>query len=283
MAGAGLVTIKRRIKSITSIRKITKAMGLVATAKLRRSRENLTRNENFYSECKGILQEVFENYSRENVYNSGNGSNINLYIIFTSDMGLCGSFNSNMVGKALEMLRLETLNPRIMIIGSRGKAYLKKLGYDISDGIVEVPDNPSFSEAENVAEGILKGFAEGEIGQVFAVFTHFISGVKQFVEFQRLLPLPYKYDDCSKEIAAFEPTIDSVAEEAVRLYMTEQLLYCTLNSKASEHSARMNAMNSATRNADELLDKLKLKYNRVRQGMITQEISEIVGGAEALR
>ncbi|MBC8062636.1 MAG: F0F1 ATP synthase subunit gamma [Clostridiaceae bacterium] len=283
MAGAGLIEIKGRIRSITNTKKITKAMGLVATAKLRKTRVKLEVNSKYNTYFDEAIKEVLEGFPPEtyNIYTHGNESKKKLYIVLTSDSGLCGGFNSNIVNNTVTELSKDRENSLILLVGQKGRAYFKRYKYESVAEFVDIPDLPSITEAYMITNHVLDMYEKGEIGEVYISFTKFISTVNQNVEFKRLLPLGYNEKDEMKEYVILEPGIVEFVIETVKVNINRQVLNCMLNAKASEQGSRMAAMDGATRNADEILENLKLKYNRIRQGAITQEISEIVGGAEA--
>jgi F-type H+-transporting ATPase subunit gamma len=281
MAGAGLIAIKRRIKSVTNTRKITKAMGLVATAKLRKSREKLLINEQFYDLTVEIMKNILDNYEEKSIYTHGNKSSKKLYIVFTSETGLCGAFNGNVISKAVELVKSDKENSIVMVVGQKGKNYFNRLKYDTAAEYVDVPDIPTSKEAGIIAQHALRLYKKGEVGEINVVYTKFVSAVKMTVLTERLLPIPFSSGYMPNDTLNFEPNIDEMLDEYINLYLKELVMYCMFNSKASEHSSRMNAMDSSTKNANDLLNKLNLQFNRIRQSVITQEISEIVGGAEA--
>ncbi|MFU0824859.1 ATP synthase F1 subunit gamma [Clostridium sp.] len=292
MAGAGLIAIKRRIKSINNTKKITKAIGLVATSKLRRNRESLAINSNYYNSFREIMNEVLaDNEIDTNIYFKSNGSNKRLYIALTSDTGLCGGFNGNVVNKTLEYLLKDKENSLLIIVGQKGRTYFKKFNIESAAEYVEVPDMPTIKEARIILDKALTLYSKGEVGEVNVIYTDFISAVKQEAKLKKLLPIDREsigisnenHKDDKNSIVEFEPEKEKILGTISELYLKQTLLNLMLNSKTSEQSARMDAMDGATKNANDLLDKLNLKYNRIRQSTITQEISEIVGGAEAQR
>ena len=280
---AGVIEIKSRIKSITSTKKITKAMGLVATSKLRKTRIKLEVNSKYNSYFDGAIKEVLEGFPSEiyNIYTHGNKSKKKLYIVLTSDSGLCGGFNSNVVNNTVTELSKDRENSLVLLVGQKGRSYLKRYKYESVAEFVDIPDLPSIREAYMITNHVLDMYENGEVGEVYIFFTQFNSTVNQNVEFKKLLPLGYNEKDDMKEYVVLEPNITQFVNETVKVNLNRQILNCMLNAKASEQGSRMTAMDGATRNADDILEKLKLKYNRIRQGAITQEISEIVGGAEA--
>ncbi len=283
MAGAGLIAIKTRIKSITSTKKITKAMGLVATAKLRKTRVKLEVNTKYNSYFNEAINEVLEGFPSEtyNVYTHGNESKKKLYIVLTSDSGLCGGFNSNIVNNTVNELSKDRENSLIILVGQKGRSYFNRYKYKSVAEFIDIPDLPSIKEAYAITNKALEMYEKGEVGEVYVAFTKFVSTVNQSNEIKKLLPLGYNKKDELKDYVMIEPDIVEFINQTVKINLNQQLLNCMLNSKASEQGSRMAAMDGATRNANDILEDLKLKYNRIRQGAITQEISEIVGGAEA--
>ena len=280
---AGVIEIKSRIKSITSTKKITKAMGLVATSKLRKTRIKLEVNSKYNSYFDGAIKEVLEGFPSEiyNIYTHGNESKKKLYIVLTSDSGLCGGFNSNVVNNTVTELSKDRENSLVLLVGQKGRSYLKRYKYESVAEFVDIPDLPSIREAYMITNHVLDMYENGEVGEVYIFFTQFNSTVNQNVEYKKLLPLGYNDKDEVREYVMIEPDISQFVDETIKINLNRQILNCMLNAKASEQGSRMTAMDGATRNADDILEKLKLKYNRIRQGAITQEISEIVGGAEA--
>lgn len=283
MAGAGLIAIRRRVKSVVNTRKITKAMGLVATSKLRKVREKLEINDQYYESFYKVILEIVENQEDRNIYVQGNGSKKRLYIVLTSDKGLCGGFNGAVIGKTLEELRKDRENSQIMMVGQKGRTYFNRIKQDTVAEYVEIPDIPSLKEAQMIGRHAIDMYLKKEVGEINVVYTQFYSTVKQVPTVVKLLPLEAQSGSFDKGLTLFEPNPDSLLDAISTTYVSQAILHFMLHSKASEQGTRMSAMDGATKNADDLIEKLNLKYNRVRQGAITQEISEIVGGAEAQR
>ena len=279
MAGAGLIQIKRRIKSINNTRKITKAMGLVATSKLRKTRKQLSFNDKYFNALKDLTESLTSAIEDDNsIYFKANNKGPALYILMASDTGLCGGFNGNIVNYFISNAS-NAENSEIMIIGQKGLSYLKRHNYKTLAEYVDIPDIPTIKEAKIIYEHGIRLYREGSISEINIIYSEFVSPVKQKLKSVRLLPIVRNENKESNLIA--EPSIDEVVEGTLEIYLKTYILNCMLNSKASEQSARMSAMDGATNNANDLLDALNTKYNRIRQTAITQEISEIVGGAEA--
>lgn len=291
MSGSGLISIKRRIKSVTNTNKITKAMGLVATSKFRKARAELDINKLYTSSFSNTLNDVLLNHNVHNVYKNGNGSKKKLYIVLTSDTGLCGAFNANIINKAVEEISQDKENSIIMVIGAKGVSYFNRFNYEVSIKYTDIPDIPTLGDANDFAAVALEMYDKEQVGQISIVYAHFISQSKHEISIEKLLPLDNSSsseensnsfeDNSNGNFVVFEPEINVLLNNLVPLYMRERILNYLLQSKTSEQATRMTAMDGATKNANEMLDKLKLQFNRMRQSAITQEISEIVGGAEA--
>ena len=281
MGAAGLIEIKRRIKSIESTRKITKAMHLVATSKLRRTRRELNGNEEYYNSCKEILDAVISSMPEyyENPFLKKDSKNLDkLYIVITSDTGLCGGFNGNIANNLNEKIEDKSYS-QVMVVGGKGISYMKKYGFQTVQEYIDIPDVPTIKEVRRIYEDALYMFKNGEVSEVNLVYTEFQSPVQQTVKIERLFPIEVEIGE--KQEFLIEPNFEEVLNSSLDTYFKSKLRRAMLHSKVSEQSARMTSMDGATKNANEILQSLNLKYNRIRQGMITQEISEIVGGAEA--
>lgn len=291
MAGSGLIAIKRRIKSVTSTQKITKAMGLVATAKLRKTRSKLEFLDSFYKSFNVTMDRVLDNHKGHNIFKSGNGVERKLYIIITSDSGLCGAFNGNVIKRTEEKLKNNYKDNIIIVAGQKGSSYFNKTGYEIKTEYNDMADIPNLRDVNKIFNTAIEMYLKNEVGEINVIYTEFISPIKQSVNVERILPLKplantdNGYEDDNElstgEYVEFEPDCDSLLNSIINLYLKQKILKFMTHSKTSEQAIRMSAMDGATKNANDLLDKLKLKYNRIRQGAITQEISEIVGGSEA--
>ena len=281
MGSAGLIEIKRRIKSVESTRKITKAMNLVATSKLRKARKELNDNEEYYNLCEEIVEnlmsELPESYE-SSFFNTNSNDLDKLYIVMASDTGLCGGFNGN-IASSLNDLIEDKSSARIVIVGSKGISYMRKYKFDTVKEYVEIPDIPTIKEVRAIYDDALFMFNNGEVGEVNLVFTEFKSAIKQEVKVEKLFPLEIKREKTEQFL--IEPSLEEVLNSSLDIYFKCKIRRAMLHSKVSEQSARMTAMDGATQNANDILQSLNLKYNRIRQGIITQEISEIVGGAEA--
>lgn len=279
MGAAGLIEIKRRIKSVESTRKITKAMGLVATSKLRKARKELVANEQYNNLCTEVINEVAASMPEDFdsiYYKSFDGDK--LYIVLTSDTGLCAGYN-NTVAIYLNNLVQKSGGAKVVVVGSKGISYLSRYKISTYAEYVDLPDIPATKDVNKIYNDAIYLYEKGEVSEVNIVYTEFISPVKQEVKSVKILPI--ENESCEDGKYIIEPDKEAVFKNAIDMYLKSQLKTCMLNAKASEHSARMTAMDGATENANDILQSLNIKFNRIRQGIITQEISEIVGGAEA--
>ena len=279
MGAAGLIEIKRRMKSVESTRKITKAMGLVATSKLRKARKELIANEQYNNLCKEVISEVVSSMPEDFdsiYYKSFDGDK--LYIVLTSDTGLCAGYN-NTVAIYLNNLVQKSGGAKVVVVGSKGISYLSRYKISTYAEYVDLPDMPATKDINRIYNDAIYLYEKGDVSEVNIVYTEFISPVKQEVKSVKILPIEKKASREGQYI--IEPNEEAVFKNALDMDLKSHLKTCMLSAKASEHSARMTAMDGATENANDILQSLNIKFNRIRQGIITQEISEIVGGAEA--
>lgn len=287
---SGMRDIKRRIRSIKSTQQITKAMKMVAAAKLRRAQEKVIAARPFAREIQGVLSRLV-----------GAASDVShplletrevkkvAYLVITADRGLCGGYNTNiirMVGAAIKGRTDITL----VTVGRKSRDFFKRLQIPIQAEYVALGEDISFGTAQEIADSVIDMYTQGQFDEVQLVFTEFVSALTQRPCQMQLLPIP-KAAAATLESAApagpgplyiFEPDAESVVGELLPKYVETQIYRALLESKASEQGARMTAMASATDNAKDMIDKLTLTFNRARQAAITKEISEVVGGAAAL-
>ena len=278
---AGMNDIKARIKSVESTMQITKAMELVATSKLRRAKETVERTRPFYQILGKAIDDIASISSEDHEINwfERSDSSKTLYVVFAGDRGLAGGYNSN-IFKSVE--RLSAGKEAIWLpIGKKAVEYAKHRKYEIYSDMLAVAGDQSVGSVLSLGKIISEGFMKGEFGEVVLVFTEFVSMMTQRPVYETLLPLSK-----SENASTVEFETDSDPEELLNLIVPEYIggiLYSALcESLASESGARRMAMNSANKNAEEIIGNLMLHYNRVRQAAITQEITEIVSGAEAL-
>ena len=278
---AGMNDIKARIKSVESTMQITKAMELVATSKLRRAKETVERTRPFYQILgKAINDIVSISDERSQVWFDDSQSDKTLYIVMAGDRGLAGGFNSN-IFKLTERISKDT-DTIWLPIGKKALEYAKHRDYNIySEAFAEAADQ-SVGSILSLGKLVSGGFINGDFSKVVLVFTKFVSMMTQTAVYETLLPLQ-RFDDSSTNID-FLTDLDpaSMLGNIVPEYVGGIIYSALCESLASESGARRMAMNSANKNAEEIIGSLMLHYNRVRQAAITQEITEIVSGAEAL-
>lgn len=280
MAGAGLLELKRRIKSVTNTQKITRAMGLVATAKFKKLRERADRTTPYFDKFnEAIKLMAVSDEIKESQFFKGNKSDTDIYIIVTSDSGLCGSYNANVINTALEHMKGKKV--MLITVGERGRGFFKAHRYDTISEFVELGDTPSYKDAEMVMRPAIDAFINGDARSVNLVYTKFFSQVKQDARVIKVLPVEMETANHKKAIE-FEPSMQEVFDYVLPKYLSSTMYNALANALASEYAVRMSAMDGATKNAGEIINKLQLIYNRARQSSITQEITEIVSGAEAL-
>ena len=291
---ANLKEVKNRISSVTSTQQITKAMKMVAAAKLKRAQDRITQMRPYVQKLSEILQNVSAAAS-ENVHNEyaeeRTGNKI-LVVPITSDKGLCGAFNSNVFRGGANFIaanfggELQKGNVDFLPIGKKAYDYYSKRDFSVIDVYKDLFSDLSFDTAREAGEFVMNSFTEGKYDKVFLIYNEFKNVATQIVITEQFLPIP-KVDEESLENTVatdyiYEPSEEEIVSELIPTSLKIQFYKALLESNASEHGARMTAMDKATENAGELLKELRLTYNRTRQAAITTEILEIVAGAEAL-
>lgn len=292
---ANLKEVKERIKSVSSTQQITKAMKMVAAAKLRRAQDRIIRMRPYAQRLSGILQNVSSSLDEtvNSEFTEERPVENVLIVLITSDRGLCGAFNSNVFKGANRLLNQKyevafaTNKVTFLPIGKKAIEYAKRRNFNIVAGHSDLFLRLSFDESRAASEYIMDSFVTGKYDRVELVYNSFKNVATQLVIEEQFLPVekvaPSEGNaESSKTDYLFEPTPAYIVEELIPQSLKIQLYKALLDSNASEHGARMTAMDKATENAGELLKQLKLTYNRTRQAAITKEILEIVGGAEAL-
>lgn len=278
---AGMNDIKARIKSVEGTMQITKAMELVATSKLRRAKETVERTRPFYQVLGSAIDDIISLSSSETElpWFTKNNSNKTLFIVLAGDRGLAGGYNSN-IFRLVEKLSADK-EAIWLPIGKKAVEYAKHRNYEIlTDSFAEAADQ-GVGSILSLGKVVTNGFANGEYGEVILVFTEFVSMMTQRPVYENLLPL--QRNESSKPVDFETDCNPDVMLDAIVPQYVGGILYSALcESLASESGARRMAMNSANKNAEEIIGTLMLHYNRVRQAAITQEITEIVSGAEAL-
>ena len=272
--------IKTRIKSIQSTHQITKAMEIVSTTKFRRysllAKESQAFSDSIQNISMGVKAEKHPLFDgRERVRNIG-------VIVVTSDRGLCGSFNSSTL-KELEKFRKKHDDQHIFIIpvGKKGRDYCEKRGYNVIQDYVGVDNYNMLTITEEISKVIVDRYQEEKLDEVYIIYNKFISALRSDLTLSKVIPIT-RLEGEENRGYIFEPSAEEVLSSLLPRYIGVTVYQAVLNNTASEHSARKNAMKNANENAEDMIRQLDLKYNRERQAAITQEITEIVGGAEAL-
>jgi len=288
---ASLKEVKERIGSVSSTQQITKAVKMVAAAKLRRAQDRIVQLRPYSEKLGALLANVSSGNTEEGMSTFTEAREVNrvLFIAVTSDRGLCGGFNANVfkaVKNALKNEEYANAEVEAMPMGKKSFDFFRKKGGPVNDKYWDVFGNLSFESVREAAEDAMDGFASGKYDRVVLVYNEFKNVATQIVKTEQFLPI---VELATAEGAAttntdyiYEPSKDYIVDELIPKSLKIQLYKAVLESNASEHGARMTAMGKATDNADDLLKELKLTYNRTRQAAITKEILEIVGGAEAL-
>jgi F-type H+-transporting ATPase subunit gamma len=289
--------IKRRLRSVRNTRKITKAMELVAAAKLRRAEARIEALRPYAERMRELMIGTARATpargfplleAREDVRSVA-------ILPLTGDRGLAGAFNAQILRRALALereLRGQGADVRWAVVGRKGRSTLRFRRYDVEQAWVDFTDRPTYGDADAIAHKLTELFTEREVDRVVMVYNHYVSPLTQTVEVEDVLPIPrtlLEEDEAKSayEIALegdfiYEPEPEQILERLLPTYLETTVYRALLESAASEHGARMTAMRNASKNAGELIDSLTLDMNRARQAEITQEILEVVAGADAL-
>jgi len=289
--------IKRRIASVKSTQQITRAMKLVAAAKLRRAQERVTEARPYCRIMDEMVSDLALRSPREMhpllrgpVSDGGDGTTSKLLLVITGDRGLCGAFNSNIIRRSLDLLRADQDNPDVslvlIVVGRKARDfYRRRSSVAIRSEYVNFFDKLAFSHAAQIGQDVASAYAANEVDQVQLVYNEFRSAASQRVVVETLLPI--QSDAGSDETAGveylFEPSPKAILEALLPRHVEVQVYRALIESLAAEYGARMAAMDNATKNASEMIDLLTIQFNKARQERITKELLEIVSGAEALR
>lgn len=303
-----LKTIRKRISSVKATQKITRAMKMVAGARLNRAQARITSLRPYALKTNEVLRGVASAMARDAELEPSAGSTDGglhpllqkraektvLLVVLSGDRGLCGAFNTN-VSKAAERewrkKREAGVEVQFATIGRKGRDYLARRRATVVRDFARLYDGLDLSKASMVASWIVQKYEKGEVDGVYVVYNEFKSAITQKTNVEQLLPLPEPPADeaAAKDTGLrpteylFEPNERAVLERLVPMYVEISIYRALLESQASEHGARMTAMDAATRNAKDMIGRLTLQYNRARQAAITKELMEIIGGAEALK
>ncbi len=291
----GLKEVRIRIASVKSTQQITNAMRMVAASKLRRAQNAILKLRPYAAKLREIMQNLGASVddAASGVYSEDRKPDRILLVIFTSNRGLCGAFNANVIKAAQNLLATTYASQHagntvsLITVGRKGTEFFRKRNYNVIDSWDEIYDQLSYEKVAPYAEKLMKSFAVKEYDRVVLIYNQFKNAATQrLVEEQYLPVLPQEQKDPVKKAAAdylFEPSQEVLLQELLPKSLRIQFHKATLDSFASEQGARMTAMQQATDNARELLRDLQISYNKARQNAITKELLEIVSGAEALK
>ena len=278
---ASMRDIKRRKSSIQSTQQITKAMKLVSTVKLQKAKN---RAEQTYRTVTSMLA---KSGTINHPYLKKGESDKKAVVVITSNRGLAGGYNSNIVKLVTGSEDITTENAKVYAIGNKGREALERKGYEIAADGSSIMESPSYEDAAELCKQILKAYTDGEIGEIYLAYTHFKNTVSHEPKLIKLLPVEFDEDEMreaadEKVLMNYEPNEEEALDMIIPKYVTSLFYGALVEAVASENGARMQAMDSATSNAEDMISDLTLKFNRARQGSITQELTEIIAGASAI-
>lgn len=283
---ASMRDIKRRKTSISSTQQITKAMKLVSTVKLQKAKNKAEETTPYF---RYMYQTVCSMLAKagniDHPYLRKSASDKKGIIVITSNRGLAGGYNSNIV-RLITGSDIPVEDARIYTVGRKGQEALARKGYAMETDYSDVMEAPTYEDAQAISREVLEAYAAGEIGEIYLAYTHFKNTVSHEPTLLRLLPVQVNEEDLTTEntdlLMNFEPNEEEALDMIIPKYITSLIYGALVEAVVSENGARMQAMDSATSNAEDMINDLSLKYNRARQGSITQELTEIIAGAEAI-
>lgn len=284
---ANLKEIRTRISSVKSTRQITSAMKLVSAAKLKKAQNKIVQLKPYSNKLNFIIEQIGEGLAEDKSFKLIQSREVEkvLVVVITSNRGLCGAFNVNAVKKAVASIQENYADKKVdlMCVGKKAAEIAKKYPYEIVRKEIEIFDDLKFSASSEIAEDLIKYFESGEYDAIELVYNSFKNAATQEQVAERFLPVEVKHSEDNIAVDyIFEPSKEEIGKELVPKMLKIQFYKSLLDSNAAEHGARMTAMHQATDNASDLLHELTLQYNKARQAAITNEISEITSGAEAL-
>lgn len=282
---ASMRDIKRRKSSISSTQQITKAMKLVSTVKLQKARTRAEQTTPYFDYMyKTVSSMLAKSNNIDHPYLTPGESQKKAVVVITSNRGLAGGYNTNVV-KLVTGMDWDKADLDIYAIGGKGAEILDRRGYHIAGSYPEIMEDPHYEDASALCKKVLDSFTSGEVGEIYLAYTHFKNTVSHEPKLIKLLPVEISEEieeDDNLVMMNYEPNETEALNMIIPKYVTSLFYGALVEALASENGARMQAMDSATSNADELISDLTLKYNRARQGSITQELTEIIAGANAI-
>ncbi len=285
---ASLRDIKQRKGSIQSTQQITKAMKLVSTVKLQKARIRAEEaNPYFNYMYQTVTSMLAKSGNLEHPYLKAGSSSKKAVIAISSNRGLAGGYNSNIV-KLLTESEIHREDVKVYAIGRKAMEGLARKGYEIQADYSDVIDGPTYGDAMTISKEVLDAYTNGEIGEIYLAYTHFKNTVSHIPTLIKLLPVEFDQEELSSSSTDtnipmnYEPGEEEALNQIIPKYVTSLFYGALVEAVASENGARMQAMDSATSNAEDMISDLELKYNRARQSSITQELTEIIAGAEAI-
>ena len=282
---ASMRDIKRRRGSIQGTQQITKAMKLVSTVKLQRARAGAERSKAYFDSMYSTVNSILSRVGHvEHRYLMPGKSPKKAVIVISSNRGLAGGYNSNVVKLVTRNEEWNKEDIVVYAIGSKGRDTLARSGYEIKETLTEVIEAPAYEDAMLLTRRLLESFEQDEIGEIYLAYTSFKNTVSHVPTLLKLLPVDFEPEEEStgQAMMNFEPEDEEALDMIIPKYITSLIYGAMVEAVASENGARMQAMDNATSNAEEMISDLALKYNRARQSSITQELTEIIAGAEAL-
>jgi len=286
-----LIDIRRRVRAVKSTQQITKAMKMVSSSKLRRAQERIMRSRPYAQEMLRVFNKLATRteQAKHPLLNDDPLAARTLLVVITADRGLCGSFNTNVAKAALQFTIEQPKAPdgrdiAMALVGRKGRDFFMRRGFDVLYEEVGLFQNVKWSHAQAIAQTAIKEFLGPDVSSVYLVYNEFKSVISQRVVIEKLLPIPRLETETPALQGAdylFEPDPAQLLNTLLPLHVAVQINRALLESAAAEHAARMQSMDSATRNAKDMVDRLTLYMNKVRQAAITREIIEVVSGAQA--
>ena len=279
--------IKRRKESVASTGQITKAMKLVATVKMQKAKQRAENSQPYFNQMYATVKSILaKSESISHPFLLGNDSDKKAVIAITSNRGLAGGYNANVIKLITKNEEFTPDNTVVYAVGKKGVIGLAKDGYTIKEDYSEAVNNPLFSDAVEIGKAVMDAYINGEIGAIYIAYTVFKNTVTHIPTLIKLLPVTdedvEEVKDDDGAIMNFEPEAEEALEMIIPKYINSLIFGAIIESVASENGARMQAMDSATSNAEEMIADLELMYNRARQGAITQELTEIIAGSAAV-